>query len=176
MYECISISGGQAGVQTDNACWDLYCLEHSIQPDGQMLGVETTGGEDSFNTFFSETGTGKHMRRAVFVELEPTVIDEVCTGSYWQHLITGKENETSNYAQGHYTSGKEIIDLVLDQIQKLADQGTGLQGFLVFHNFEGGTGSGFTNLLREHLSIDYGKNSKLEFPIYPAPLPQFPEL
>jgi tubulin alpha len=31
------------------------------------------GGDDSFNTFFSETNTGKHVPRAVFVDLEPTV-------------------------------------------------------------------------------------------------------
>lgn len=35
------------------------------------------GGDDSFNTFFSETGAGKHVPRAVFVDLEPTVVDEV---------------------------------------------------------------------------------------------------
>ena len=32
-----------------------------------------------------------------------------------------------------------------------------------------GTGSGFTSLLMERLSVDYGKKSKLEFSIYPAP-------
>ena len=31
-------------------------------------------GDDSFNTFFSETGTGKHVPRALFVDLEPSVI------------------------------------------------------------------------------------------------------
>lgn len=50
-----------------------------------------------------------------------------------------------------------------------ADQCTGLQGFLVFHSFGGGTGSGLTSLLMERLSVDYGKKSKLEFAIYPAP-------
>lgn len=44
-----------------------------------------------------------------------------------------------------------------------------LQGFLIFHSFGGGTGSGFTSLLMERLSVDYGKKSKLEFSIYPAP-------
>lgn len=34
------------------------------------------GGDDSFNTFFSETGAGKHVPRAVFVDLEPTVVGE----------------------------------------------------------------------------------------------------
>ena len=67
------------------------------------------------------------------------------------------------------TLGKEIVDLVLDRIRKLADQCTGLQGFLIFHSFGGGTGSGFTSLLMERLSVDYGKKSKLEFSIYPAP-------
>ncbi|EPY86206.1 tubulin, alpha 1 isoform 8-like protein [Camelus ferus] len=175
MRECISIHVGQAGVQIGNACWELYCLEHGIQPDGQMPSDKTIGGgDDSFNTFFSETGAGKHVPRAVFVDLEPTVIDEVRTGTYRQlfhpeQLITGKEDAANNYARGHYTIGKEIIDLVLDRIRKLVDQCTGLQGFLVFHSFGGGSGSGFTSLLMERLSVDYGKKSKLEFSIYPAP-------
>jgi Tubulin len=47
-------------------------------PSDKTLG----GGDDSFNTFFSETGAGKHVPRAVFVDLEPTVVDEVRTGTY----------------------------------------------------------------------------------------------
>ena len=38
--------------------------------------------DDSFNTFFSETGSGKHVPRAVFVDLEPTVVDEIRVGTY----------------------------------------------------------------------------------------------
>ena len=69
---------GQAGCQIGNACWELYCLEHGIQPDGQMPSDKTIGGgDDSFNTFFSETGAGKHVPRAVFVDLEPTVVGEL---------------------------------------------------------------------------------------------------
>ncbi|XP_044525373.1 tubulin alpha-4A chain [Gracilinanus agilis] len=175
MRECISVHVGQAGVQMGNACWELYCLEHGIQPDGQMPSDKTIGGgDDSFTTFFCETGAGKHVPRAVFVDLEPTVIDEIRNGPYRQlfhpeQLITGKEDAANNYARGHYTIGKEIIDPVLDRIRKLSDQCTGLQGFLVFHSFGGGTGSGFTSLLMERLSVDYGKKSKLEFSIYPAP-------
>merc|ERR1719231_2121914 len=55
------------------------------------------GGDDAFNTFFSETGSGKHVPRTVFVDLEPTVVDEFRTGTYRQlfhpeQLITGKED------------------------------------------------------------------------------------
>uniref|UniRef100_A0A8C3A4T9 Tubulin/FtsZ 2-layer sandwich domain-containing protein n=1 Tax=Cyclopterus lumpus TaxID=8103 RepID=A0A8C3A4T9_CYCLU len=104
MRECISVHVGQAGVQIGNACWELYCLEHGIQPDGQMPSGKTSGGgDDSYNTFFSETGAGKHVPRAVFVDLEPTVIDEVRSGTYRQlfhpeQLITGKEDAANNYA------------------------------------------------------------------------------
>ncbi|MBZ3879272.1 Tubulin alpha-1C chain, partial [Sciurus carolinensis] len=173
--ECISIHVGQAGAQMGNACWELYCLEHNIQPDGTVPSNRTLGsGDDSFNTFFNETEAGKHVPRTVFVDLEPAVIDEVRTGIYRQlfhpeQLISGKEDAANNYARGHYTVGKEIIDLVLERIRKLTDQCTGLQGFLIFHSFGGGTGSGFTSLLMERLSVDYGKKSKLEFAIYPAP-------
>jgi len=57
----------------------------------------------------------------------------------------------------------------LDKVRKLADQCTGLQGFLVFHSVGGGTGSGFGTLLLERLSVDYGKKSKLDFCVYPSP-------
>ena len=86
--ECISIHVGQAGVQIGNACWELYCLEHGIQPDGQMPSDKTIGGgDDSFNTFFSETGAGKHVPRCVFVDLEPTVIGE-CKYKFASKVIT----------------------------------------------------------------------------------------
>ena len=60
--------------------------------------------DDSFNTFFSETNSGKHVPRAVLVDLEPTVVDEVRMGTYRQlfhpeQLITGKEDAANNYAR-----------------------------------------------------------------------------
>jgi len=175
MREVISIHIGQAGVQMGNACWELYCLEHGIYPDGSIPEEnQVSASDDSFSTFFNETGSGKHVPRAVFVDLEPTVIDEVRTGTYRQlfhpeQLITGKEDAANNYARGHYTIGKEQIEVTVDRIRRMADQASGLQGFLVFHSFGGGTGSGFASLLLERLSVDYGKKSKLGFSIYPAP-------
>lgn len=156
-----------------------------------MPSEKTIGNiHNSFNTFFSETESGKPCPKAVFIDLEPTVVgkqlnfvnnlfyyyyycidctdwlfkflDEVRTGIYKQlfdpeQLITGKENAANNYARGHYTIGKEIINTVLNRTQKLADQCSSLQGFLIFHSVGGGTGSGFTSLLMECLSVDFGK-------------------
>ena len=78
MREVISVHVGQAGVQMGNATWELFCLEHGIHPDGQMPSDESFGvADDSFNTFFSETSSGKHVPRAIFVDLKPTVVGKV---------------------------------------------------------------------------------------------------
>lgn len=174
MREVISMHIGQAGVQIGNSCWELYCLEHGIGPDGYLLKDREVSKDSSHSTFFSETGSGKHVPRSLMIDLEPTVIDQVKTGYYGklfhpEELIKGKEDAANNYARGHYTVGKEIIDLVIDKVRKQSENCSGLQGFLIFHSFGGGTGSGFTALLMERLSLDYGKKSKLEFAVYPAP-------
>merc|ERR1712048_708777 len=78
-------------------------------------------------------------------------------------MITNKEDAASNYARGHYTVGKEIIDKVMDKIRRLADQCTGLQGCFVYHGVGGGTGSGTTALLLERMAQDYPNKPKLSF-------------
>jgi hypothetical protein len=38
---------------------ELYCLEHGIHPDGMIPNEDPGLFDDSFSTFFSETGSGK---------------------------------------------------------------------------------------------------------------------
>lgn len=175
MREVISLNVGQAGCQIGNSCWELYCLEHGILPDGTMSpNKQKTSREEDFSTFFSESGSGKYVPRAVYVDLEPNVIDQVRTGEYKnlfhpEQLISGKEDAANNFARGHYTVGKEMIDEVMDRVRRGAENADGLQGFLFTHSFGGGTGAGFGALMLEQLSADFGKKAKLEFAVYPAP-------
>eukprot|EP01098_Paradermamoeba_levis_P005697 TRINITY_DN2392_c0_g1_i2.p1 TRINITY_DN2392_c0_g1~~TRINITY_DN2392_c0_g1_i2.p1 ORF type:complete len:478 (-),score=204.33 TRINITY_DN2392_c0_g1_i2:157-1527(-) len=176
MREIISIHIGQAGVQVGNACWELYCAEHGISPDGSLLnnGSVKAGESNTFSTFFSETQGSKFVPRSLYVDLEPSVIDEVKTGKYKKlfnpaNMISGKEDAANNYARGHYTVGRDLIEPVMEQLRKMTEQCSGLQGFLLFHSLGGGTGSGFGTLLMERLSTDFGKMSKLDFCVYPSP-------
>uniref|UniRef100_A0A914N9R1 Tubulin alpha chain n=1 Tax=Meloidogyne incognita TaxID=6306 RepID=A0A914N9R1_MELIC len=165
--ECISVNIGQAGAQIGKRKMPgkiIFNLNLKIP----LIFLKY------YNTFYTESSNGKYVPRAIFVDLEPSVIDEIRVGPYRQlfhpeQLITGKEDAANNYARGHYTIGKEHIDRVLERIRKQAESCSGLQGFLVFHSFGGGTGSGFSALLMERLSVEYGKKSKLEFSVYPAP-------
>ncbi|KAJ2951304.1 hypothetical protein O0L34_g5706 [Tuta absoluta] len=169
--EIIHIHIGQSGVQIANACWELYCLEHGIRPDGMLV---NSGGEDVASAFFGTTGAGKMTPRVVMVDLEPTVIDEIRHGGYRQlfhpnSLLTGKEDAASNFARGYFGVGREMIDLALNRVRQAAEDCSSLQGFIIFRSFGGGTGSGFTALMLEGLTRDYGKLTKAEFGIYPAP-------
>jgi len=171
MREIISVNVGQAGVQVGNSSWELYCAEHSIDKDGTMAGEPK---DKSFGTFFSQTSEGHYVPRCISVDLEPTVLDEVRNGAYkhlWHpsQLISAKEDAANNYARGHYTQGKELIDETLDQIRKLSQACDGLQGFIFMNSVGGGCGSGFGSLILDRLSSDYGKLSKISFSVYPSP-------
>lgn len=172
MREIVSIHIGQAGVQIGNACWELYCKEHNIDENGKPM--DGFGVNDSCLSFFSESSSNTYVPRTVMIDLEPNVIESVKRGKYSklfhpEQLIHGKEDAANNYARGHYTVGKEILDESLERIRLLSENCEGLQGFLIFHSFGGGTGSGFGSLLMQKLSQIYGKKSKLEFSIYPSP-------
>ena len=173
--ELLSIHIGQAGLAVGNSCWELYCLEHGILPNGTIPGDKNDGVENSaYNTFFGETQNGKHVPRAVMVDLEPTVCDSIRTGEYKDlyhpdSIISGKEDAANNYARGHYTIGKDIIETVVEQVRKMSDNCSALQGFLIFHSTGGGTGSGFGSLLLERLAVDFSRKTKMSFTVTPSP-------
>ncbi|KAK4733474.1 hypothetical protein R3W88_007735 [Solanum pinnatisectum] len=117
--EFISIHIGQTGINLGNACWELYCLEHGIQPDGMRSTTEDEDddGDYRFRTFFSETSSGKFVPRALFIDLEPSVIDEVKSGTNGQlynpqQFICGKEDAGNNFARGYYTQSLWMIVLI----------------------------------------------------------------
>merc|ERR1712038_1026680 len=131
-------------------------------------------GDKYFTTFFEETSAGQFVPRNIVVDLEPTVVDDVRTGARAQmyhpeFLLNGKEDAANNFARGHYTVGKEILDQVNDRLRKLVDNSQNVQGFIINHAVGGGTGSGLGALILERIAVDYRKKSKIGFEIYPAP-------
>jgi len=174
--EVLTVNVGQAGIQLGNAVWTQYCAEHKIAPDGKLKEDEDSTKEKDkyFTTFFEETGTGQFVPRNITVDLEPTVVDDVRTGPYAQmfhpeFLLNGKEDAANNFARGHYTVGKEILDQVNDRLRKLVDNSQNVQGFIMNHAVGGGTGSGLGALILERIAVDYRKKSKIGFEIYPSP-------
>jgi len=176
--EILTISVGQGGCQLGNAVWEQYCEEHFILPDGtrdeEKVANAKLGDDKNFLTFFEETNAGQFVPRNLSVDLEPTVIDDIRRGKrqamyHPEFLVNGKEDAANNFARGHYTVGKECMDIVNDRVRKLVDNSENVQGFIVQHSVGGGTGSGMGMLILERLAVDFRKKSKIGFEIYPSP-------
>merc|ERR1719150_802648 len=108
------------------------------------------------------------------VDLEPNVIDDVQNSQFSaiyhpEFLIPGKEDAANNFARGHYTVGKEMIDKVNDRLRKMVDNSDNVQGFFINHSVGGGTGSGLGALILERIAVNYRKKSKIGFEVYPSP-------
>ena len=83
-----------------------------------------TFGDDSFQTFFSETGAGKHVPRDLFVDLEPTVIDETRCGTYRQlyhpeQLINGKEDAATSMLEATIPLERRLLILFWTELGSL---------------------------------------------------------
>ena len=153
MREVVSVHIGQAGCQIGSSCWELFCLEHGISPDGK---ISYENDNSNHSTFFAEMGSGKQVPRSIFVDLEPSVIDQVRSGSFKdlfhpEQMIAGKEDAANNYARGHYTVGREIIDQAIHQIRKLTENCSALQvSYYGAHRF-----LEKSVIIQQHRSLNY---------------------
>jgi len=169
--EVLTVCVGQCGIQLGQTIWEQYCAEHGVTVKGDNPETKDDG---TFQCFFEETGAGQYVPRNLMVDLEPNVIDDVKNSKYSaifhpDFLLPGKEDAANNFARGHYTVGKEMIDKVNDRLRKLVDNCDNVQGFVVNHSVGGGTGSGLGALILERIAVDYRKKSKLGFEVYPSP-------
>ena len=169
----LTVSVGQSRLQLGDAVWRQYCAEHGhgVLADGKN---PDTSDDGSFPCFYEKTNGGLFVPRNLSVDLERNVIDDIRNGDlanifHPEFLLNGKEDAANNFARGHYTVGKEIIDKVNDRMRKLVDNCDNVQGFVVNHSVGGGTGSGLGALILERMAVDYRKKSKLGFEIYSSP-------
>ena len=94
-----------------NASWELCCLEHGIKPDGSKL--EANDSAEAVETFYSTGSSGKCVPRAIFIDLEPTVIGKlvivVCGISY---IISAPQMRS---ALGHIDNSFILISSSLER-------------------------------------------------------------
>jgi len=124
--------------------------------------------------FFSHNDANDtHTPRALMLDLEPNVIDNMMSSDFGglfkeSTLMKGKEDAANNFARGRYTIGKEYEDIAKEALRKEYEICDHVQGFLFNFAVGGGTGSGFGGLLIEHMSDEYKKVPKISFAIYPS--------
>eukprot|EP00106_Octopus_bimaculoides_P018529 XP_014785971.1 PREDICTED: tubulin alpha-2 chain-like [Octopus bimaculoides] len=81
--KCINTRTGQAGVQICDTYWELYCLEHGIQSNGELSYAGSTGVTVSSSKFLLDLGTRKRVPRSMLIYLGPTVVNEIPDGKFY---------------------------------------------------------------------------------------------
>ena len=171
----IVISVGQAGIQIGACFWKAVCQEHGID---FTTGQATNGAEPKgcINGFFSKLGeqTGvSYVPRAIMVDLEPSVLQEVkaTSGSLFNpaNIIHRTEGAGGNFAVGYVGEGRELLGDVLARLESEVNKCDNVGGILVLHSLGGGTGSGLGCLIIETIKQKYPEIPIFSAAILPSP-------
>ncbi|MGV3662931.1 MAG: hypothetical protein ACO1TE_22290, partial [Prosthecobacter sp.] len=171
----IVISIGQAGNQIAASFWKTICQEHGIDPlTGQTAqGQAPRGNWSAFFSKLGESSSGSYVPRAIMVDLEPSVIDSVKSGSGSLfnpgNLISRTEGAGGNFAVGYLGAGREVLPEVMGRLDVEIDKCDNVGGIIVLHATGGGSGSGFGALLIESIKEKYPEFPVLSCAVLPSP-------
>ncbi|QDZ21694.1 beta tubulin [Chloropicon primus] len=180
MREIVHLQAGQAGNQIGAKFWETIAAEHEISANGvfdENGEIEQSKADvlqENVNVYFSEACGSRYVPRAIMLDLEPSVLDEIYSGSVGSLFkpdaaVRGTSGAGNNWAKGHYTEGAELIDQALDVARKEVEDCDCLQGFQFVHSIGGGTGSGMGTLLLSKLREEYPDRIMVSYPVFPSP-------
>lgn len=171
--------------------WQRLCAEHGINKEGILEEWATEGG-DRKDVFFYQADDEHYIPRAILVDLEPRVINNILTSSYAnlynpENIFVSKDGggAGNNWAQG-YGCGEKIYEEVMEMIDReaegsdslearvsafrgwrLSHMSSNLQGFMVMHSIAGGTGSGLGSFVLERLNDRFPKKLIQTYSVFP---------
>ena len=159
MREIISINIGEGGINLGMSTWELFCIEHKIQANGELNILNIENEDRELGTFFSlSPHKDKYTPRAIFVDTDKSPIEQIKCGSHRElfnedHLILTSDSYTYK---------------TLECIRREVENCSGVQGFIIYTGLGGSTGHEVLTPLLERLSVEYGKKCKLGICIYPS--------
>merc|ERR1712212_787668 len=117
---------------------------------------------------------GNYVPRAVCVDLEPGVVNNIKASPYGElfrpdNFVWGENGAGNSWAKGHYTEGAELVDNVMDVVRKEAEGCDLLQGFQLAHSLGGGTGSGLGTLLISKITEEFPDRITATYSVSPSP-------
>mmetsp|Transcript_29837 Transcript_29837/g.58439 ORF Transcript_29837/g.58439 Transcript_29837/m.58439 type:complete len:452 (-) Transcript_29837:143-1498(-) len=170
--EIITLQVGQCGNQVGTEFWKRLCAEHGINSDG-IIEDFATDGSDRKDVFFYQADDEHYIPRAILVDLEPRVINNIRNSAYAnlynpENIFVHKEGggAGNNWAHG-YELASQVAEEVLEMVDREADGSDSLEGFMLCHSVAGGTGSGMGSYLLERLNDKYPKKLIQTYSVFP---------
>lgn len=178
--EVITLQVGQCGNQIGQELWSQLCMEHGIGIDGILkpeaekennrTGLYT---DDRKEIFFYQADDEHYVPRALLIDLEPRVINQIQTGPCSdlynsENIFISKEGggAGNNWARG-FSQAESVQEEIFEMIDREADGSDSLEGFMMMHSIAGGTGSGFGSFLLESLNDRYPKKLLTTYSVFP---------
>jgi tubulin gamma len=151
--------------------WKQLCLEHGINQNGILEDFATHGG-DRKDVFFYQADDSQYSPRSLLIDLEPRVLSHVQAElprlfnqeNIYRHPEGGGAG--NNWANG-YDIGGQVVEDIMDMIDREADGSESLEGFLMCHSIAGGTGSGMGSLLLERVNDHFPKKLIQTYSVFP---------
>ena len=112
--EILNLHIGSAGIDIGNYCWQLYCLEHHLDFDGQFLNESNS---DVPQSFFSQENQN-YRPQTFFIDHDSTAIDKIKTSRI-----------RNFYNDNQFFVSSNSFDSILNKIQKQIETYDHFQGF-----------------------------------------------
>ena len=165
MTQYIVIQVGQCGNQIGYQFWDAALREHACS--------NKHSSDDAISSFFHITNTNKKLARAVLIDMEEGVVNEIMKSSIAEifdnkQLITDQSGAGNNWAVGYMEYGQQYKETISDVIRKTAEQCDCLQSFFCIHSMGGGTGSGMGTFVLQLLADEYPEVFRFVTALYPS--------
>ena len=171
MREIISLCVGQCGNQIGSEFWKQLTAEHGIGPDG--IPSEEKLDNERKDVFFYQADDERYVPRALLLDLEPRVVKSIQSGMHRdlfnpENIFVAKEGggAGNNWASG-YRQADENGEVLMDMIDREADNSDSLEAFVLTHSIAGGTGSGMGSYFLEHLNDHYPKKLIQTYSVFP---------
>ena len=170
--EIISIQVGQCDNQVGYEFWKQLCLEHGIGPSG-IVNENAMNGEDRKDVFFYQSDDDHYIPRAILIDLEPNVIRSIQNSEFKhffnpENIYLSKEGGgAGNIWASGFNQAQKVEEEIMDMIEREADGSDSLEGFMLIHSINGGTGSGFGSYLLEKLNENFPKKLIQTYSIFP---------
>jgi tubulin gamma len=170
--EIITLQVGQCGNQIGMEFWKQLCMEHGIGPEG-IVAENSMYGDDRKDVFFYQADDDHYIPRAILVDLEPRVIKSIQNSPYSklynpENIFMSKEGGGAGnvWAKG-YSEGERFQEEIVEMIDREADGSDSLEGFILIHSINGGTGSGFGSYILEKLNERFPKKLIQTYSVFP---------
>lgn len=172
--EIVHVQIGQCGNQAGCKFWEVISEEHGINEQGAYIGEVDSPQKECASVFYNEATGGRYVPRAVLVDLESGTMDTIKNGKQGKlfkpdNFVFSHSGAGNNWAKGHYTEGCELLERVMDVVNKEAEACDSLQGFQVTQSLGGGTGSGLGTLLVSKVRETFPDRIIETFSVFPSP-------